>query len=56
MPFWEAAAHVTGRQLKLTLRDTAITRGRWVQVTVMVRSRCFAALRLLFSLEICDLS
>mmetsp|Transcript_4643 Transcript_4643/g.13342 ORF Transcript_4643/g.13342 Transcript_4643/m.13342 type:complete len:1521 (-) Transcript_4643:659-5221(-) len=35
MPFVEAAAHVTMRQLRLTLRDTAITRGRWVQVTVM---------------------
>ncbi len=54
MPFWESALHVTGRQLKLTLRDTAITRGRWVQVTVMVRNHCFAALPILFSLEKCD--
>lgn len=32
MRFLEAVAVVTMRQLRLTLRDTAVTRGRWVQV------------------------
>jgi len=31
MPVLEALAVVTIRQLRLTLRDTAVTRGRWIQ-------------------------
>ena len=32
MGFLEALSVVTMRQLRLTLRDVAVTRGRWIQV------------------------
>jgi hypothetical protein len=34
MPFFQALAVVTMRQLRLTLRETAVTRGRWIQVSL----------------------
>lgn len=47
MPFHEALAVVTMRQLRLTLRETAVTRGRWIQVGLRVirgdiRCSCWA--------------